>query len=396
MAMIIQYLLIALGFYLTAYILYDVMLLLVHFIVREKQKSYLQPETRFAIIIPAHNEELLLERLLLSIYKQDYPRSLYKTIVVADNCSDNTAAIGRKHGAQVLERTDDQHRGKGYAIKYALEQINMKELDAAFIIDADSALGTDLLRQLDRSLRNGAHIIQCFNGLANPDQSWFTRLLDVSRTIGNEILMPAKEKLGLSSNLMGNGMCFTSGVLSKYGWDAFTVGEDWEFYAKLVQAGETVSFANKARVYHQESSSLKQASTQRMRWSSGRFAVIWKYGFRVFFRGLKEMNVKKMDASLPLLFPNPSLGMNMTAVCFILSIVVFAATGNYFYLLWFLSLILLQVTLFLAGIMYTRNKFKNFLSLFAAPLFLIWKMGIDFLSALGFGRKEWVRTQRKV
>jgi len=195
---------------------------------------------------------------------------------------------------------------------------------------------------------------------------------------------------------MGNGMCFTKEVLANYGWDAFTVGEDWEFYAKLVRAGETVAFANKARVYHQESSSLKQAATQRMRWSSGRFAVAWKYGFGVLFDGLREANLKKIDASLPLLFPNPSLGINMTAVCFMLSILLFAATGKSLYVVWFSLLILSQIILFLFGIMYTRNKFKNFLALFAAPLFLIWKMGIDFLSALGMGRKEWIRTERKM
>jgi cellulose synthase/poly-beta-1,6-N-acetylglucosamine synthase-like glycosyltransferase len=182
----------------------------------------------------------------------------------------------------------------------------------------------------------------------------------------------------------------------KYGWDAFTVGEDWEYYAKLVRAGETVSFANKARVYHQESSSLKQATSQRMRWSSGRFAVAWKYGIGLFFRGLVERNIKKMDASLPLLFPNPSLGMNITVVGFILSLVIPAALNKHSFALWFSSLMLLQIIIFMVGILYTRDRLKNFLSLFAAPLFLIWKMGIDAFSALGLGRKKWVRTERKL
>jgi len=390
------YILIAVGVYISLYVLYNYMLLLTRFIIKEKQMTLPLTQTRFCVIIPAHNEELLLKRLLMSIQKQDYPRELYKAIVIADNCDDNTARIGLENSAQVFERRDDLHRGKGYAIKFALERVDMKEYDALFIIDADSVTGDDLLRQLDTAMRKGARIIQCYNGVANPDESWFTRLLDVSRTIGNEILLPAKQKLGLSSNLMGNGMCFTSTILVKYGWDAFTVGEDWEYYAKLVQSGETVAFANRARVYHQESSSLKQATSQRMRWSSGRFAVIWKYGLGIFSSGLKEMNLKKVDASLPLLFPNPSLGINLTAVCFLLSIMLLLTSGEYIYFWWFLSLILIQVFIFLVGILYTRNKFKNFLSLFVAPLFLVWKIGIDILSALGLGRKEWVRTQRKL
>lgn len=393
---LIHYILIALGAYLSAYIIYDLMLLAANFLIRDKDIPYAQPETRIGIVIPAHNEELLLKRLLISLQKQDYPWAMYKAIVIADNCEDNTARIGKENGAQVFERRDDRHRGKGYAIKFALERVDMKDYDALFIIDADSITGDDLLRQLDGALRRGAQIIQCYNGVANPDESWFTRLLDVSRTIGNEILLPAKQKLGLSSNLMGNGMCFSNKILMKYGWDAFTVGEDWEYYAKLIQAGETVAFANKARVFHQESSSLKQATSQRMRWSSGRFAVAGKFGVGLFFKGLKECSIKKMDASLPLLFPNPSLGMNITVVGLVLSFLLFFTKNEYHFISWFLLLALCQLIIFIIGIMYTRNKLKNFLSLFAAPLFLMWKIGIDFFSALGLGRKGWIRTQRKI
>ncbi|HET6459787.1 MAG TPA: glycosyltransferase family 2 protein [Syntrophales bacterium] len=393
---LISYLLIVIGIYISIYITYDLILLLSNYFLKDKDVSFSAPTTRFGIIIPAHNEELLLDRLLKSISDQDYPVGMAKAVVVADNCSDNTAKIGLASNARVLERSDDQHRGKGYAIKFALETLDMSAYDAIFIIDADSIIKNDIFTQLDKALRNGNKIIQCYNGVANPGQSWFTRLLDVSRTVGNEILQPAKQKLGLSSNLMGNGMCFASNLLMQYGWDAFTVGEDWEYYAKLVQAGETVAFANKARVYHQESSSLKQATSQRMRWSSGRFAVAWQYGIELFYRGLLEGSLRKMDASLPLLFPNPSLGMNITLVGIVLSLIPGLAFHKYDYLLWFLLLVLVQTMIFLVGIMHTRDKLKNFLSLFAAPLFLIWKMGVDAFSAAGLGRKKWIRTERKL
>jgi cellulose synthase/poly-beta-1,6-N-acetylglucosamine synthase-like glycosyltransferase len=194
---------------------------------------------------------------------------------------------------------------------------------------------------------------------------------------------------------MGNGMCFSSEILLKYGWDAFTVGEDWEYYAKLILAGETIAFANKARVYHQESSSLKQATSQRMRWSSGRFAVAGNYGLLLFWKGLKEQNIKKMDASLPLLLPNPSLGMNITLIGLSLSLLLPAGSSPGF-VQWFLVLALLQLLFFIVAIQYTSDKWKNFLSLFIAPVFLLWKMAIDVLSLLGMGRKKWVKTERKM
>jgi len=391
----VYYLLVSIGAYVSIYVFYDFILLFAHFCIINHDTSFPSVKIRFGIIIPAHDEELLLDRLLKSISKQDYPSEIVKTIVVADNCSDDTAKIGLTNGALVLERKDDQHRGKGYAIKFALGNIDMNKYDALFIIDADSFIENDLLRQLDRVVRNGNKIIQCYNGVANPNESWFTRLLHVSRIISNEIYHPAKQKLGLSSFLMGNGMCFSTEILKKYGWDAFTVGEDWEYYAKLIQAGEMVAFANKARVYHQESSSLRQATSQRMRWSSGRFAIAWKYGIGLLFRGLAERNIKKMDASLPLILPNPSLGMNITIIGLLLSLCLALVSNNYNFLLWFIILVVLQFIIFMVGISYTRNKMKNFISLFAAPLFLIWKMVIDILSVLGMGRKAWTRTERK-
>jgi cellulose synthase/poly-beta-1,6-N-acetylglucosamine synthase-like glycosyltransferase len=382
--------------YVSAYLVYHLILLLAHFVIKNETILPLKPKTRFAIVIPAHDEELFLKRLIKSIYKQNYPRELLTVTVVADNCTDNTAEIALQNGARVCERIDNVQRGKGHAIKFGLERLRLQDYDAVFVIDADSVVEDDLFFQLDNKIQRGNMIIQCYNGVANPEESWFTRLLDVSRTIGNEIYHPGKQKLGLSSYLMGNGMCFSSSVLEKYGWNAFTIGEDWEFYAKLVLSGETVAFANKARVYHQESTSLKQATSQRMRWSGGRFAIAWKYGTKLMCEGLAEKNIKKIDGALPLLLPNPSLGMNITIAGLIVSFVPFAAFDSGLFLGWFFVLMLVQIFLFITGIAYTRHKLKNFLSLFASPLFLLWKTGIDIFSALGFARTKWTRTERKL
>lgn len=389
------FIIIVTGIYLNLYVFYNLILLAAFFFIKEKKFPAIEPKTKFGIIIPAHNEEIFLGRLLNSITGQQYPLELFQTIVVADNCTDNTSKIGAETGAVVLKRKDSQHIGKGYAIKFALESISLNQYDAVFIIDADSFLLVDVLKELNKILGQGKDVIQCYNGVANPDKSWFTRLLNVSRTIGNEIYHPAKQKLGLSSYLMGNGMCFSTKLLLKYGWKAFSIGEDWEYYAKLIQEGETVAFACNARVYHQESSSLKQATSQRIRWSGGRFAIARKYGLSLLYKGLVERNFKKVDASFPLMFPNPSLGMNITAIGFVSSLLCAKAFNSSILVLWFCSLLLIQLGIFLIGIGYTKDKLKNFAALFFAPLFLAWKMGIDIFSMLGMGRKKWVRTKRK-
>ena len=381
--------------YLSLYVFYVVFLLLANFIIKDKSDLETSPKTYFEIIVPAHNEEIFLQRLLSSLIDLDYPSKLYNIIVIADNCSDKTAAIAAEFDVNILVRNDTERTGKGHAIRYALDNMSMNRYDAVLIVDADSTVSNDALLHLDQTIKEDGKIIQCYNGVANQNDSWFTRLLDVARTIGNEICEPAKKKLGLTSHLQGNGMCFHRDIIQKYGWNAFSIGEDWEYYAMVVTEGERIIFQKYARIYHQESVTLKQATSQRMRWSGGRFAIIFQYGFRLFFNGLFEIDFKKIDASFPLIFPNPSLGINITLLGLVATFFLPLSMGRYLFVLWFFLLAFMQFLLFLVAIMYTDNKLKNFLSLFVAPLFLVWKMCIDIFSVLGMGKKKWVRTQRK-
>jgi len=263
-------------------------------------------------------------------------------------------------------------------------------------VDADSIVDETALKELDRAIQQGARIMQCFNGVVNPDDSWFTRLMDVSRTLGNEVLAPAKEKIGLSSNLMGNGMCFVRDVIARYGWDAFTVGEDWEYYAKVVLHGERIAFVNKARVYHRESIDLEQATSQRLRWSSGRFALAVNHGFRLLFNGMKSGSIMKIDAAMPLILPNPSLGISLTLLMLVLCLVVPLSGYENVMIGWFGLLVIIQITFFFAGVLYVNNKKIKIIAILFSPLFLVWKSGLDLLSIAGIGRKIWVRTERKL
>lgn len=386
--------LVAAGIYLSCYVAYWCILLTVHFLFPARPPAAGAQNTRFAVVIPAHNEELLLPRLLASIQEQEYPRERLDTFVIADNCTDSTPLTARRPCVTVLERTDQEKRGKGYAIKWALDLIDLAKYDAVLVVDADCFICANALKSLDGALQE-ERVIQCYSGIGNPDESWFTRLLDVSRTINNDIYSRAKRQLGLSTPLIGTGMCFSTAILRTYGWDAFSVGEDSEYYANLIRNGETVGFDWDAKVYHQESSSLKQATSQRMRWSSGRFGVAWRYGFRLLGEGLVERNAIKFDAGLALVLPNPSLGMNITLLCLFASLLAPPGIAGILPA-WFVLLAVAQFAIFVIGVFYTRHPWSKFLSIFIAPAFLAWKLGIDALSILGIGRRRWIRTERKM
>ncbi len=388
----IECLLFLAGAYLSCYVAYWVLLVIVHFFAPWREEGA-GGSIRFAILIPAHDEELLLPRLLSSLEAQRYPRGNFEVFVIADNCTDGTAAAARQRGAQVLERFDDACRGKGYALQWALSRIGLESHDAVLVVDADCFLDPAALENLSRSML-AFEVVQCYSGVGNPEESWFTRLLDVSRTLNNNVYSRAKQRLGLSCQLIGTGMCFSTSILRQFGWDAFTVGEDYEYFAKLIGSGRRVGFQWHAKVYHQESSTLKQATTQRMRWSSGRLATLRTYGLPLLWKGVIEGNADKFDAGLALLFPNPSMGMNLTLVCLVASWI--AESGRLGPLTGlFIALAALQLGIFLVGVAYTKNRLRKLAAIFVAPAFLAWKMAIDMLSVLGFGRKKWIRTERK-
>ncbi len=376
--------------YLSSYVIYCTFLILIAVFFKKQYDMVDKPNTCFAIIIPAHNEELFIKRLLDSISQQDYPKELVHTYVVADNCNDNTSTIAKNEDVRVLEREDKEFHGKGYAIKFALDKINFESIDAIFIIDADSYLDLDALKWLDISIKNGSNAIQCFNGVINTSESWFTNIMDVSRTISNCLFEHAKEIIGLSSHLMGNGMCFQTSIVKEFGWDAFSVGEDWEFFANLIYSGKKISFQKKAKVYHQESRELKQATSQRMRWSSGRILIAYKKGIQIFFTGIALRNFLMVDASLSLLFPNPSMAINLTLITLLVSL-IFSIKS---FILTATILTFAQICFFLIGILYTQNKLQKLFAMILSPIFLAWKLVIDILSLFGFGRKKWIRTKR--
>jgi cellulose synthase/poly-beta-1,6-N-acetylglucosamine synthase-like glycosyltransferase len=271
----------------------------------------------------------------------------------------------------------------------------LEKYHALLIVDADSIADRNALRELDREVERGKKVIQCLNGVENTMASWFTVLMNVSRTLSNEVLEPAANKIGFSSHLVGNGMCFATEILSKYGWNAFSVGEDWEHHAKLIEMGEKVWFARKVGFYHQESESLKQATPQRLRWSGGRLAIAWRYGLRLLCTGFVNRDVLKISGSLPLVLPNPSMGVNLTVLGLVGSLLVGWAKGSSTMLPWYVLILIGQGCLFTVGAGYTQRKLASLASVFMAPMFLGWKMLIDILASLGVGAKSWVRTERK-
>ncbi len=90
---------------------------------RRKQRTTGQHGSRFLIVIPAHDEEAVIAASVRSCSRANYPPSLFSVLVIADNCSDQTATVAEAAGARVVERFDAVQKSKGYALEFLIESL---------------------------------------------------------------------------------------------------------------------------------------------------------------------------------------------------------------------------------------------------------------------------------
>lgn len=351
--------------------------------------------TRFLILIPAHNEEDGLSETLQSLSVLRYPKHLVQIVVIADRCSDATATVARSGGARCLERSEGPG-GKGAAMSWAMQELRKEgiDFDALVIIDADCIADAGLLEAFDDALAKGHEVQQGYNYLSNPWETPFTRVIAVTSVLRNFLFYGGKEPIGCSAMLSGTGMCLSRSVVDRHGWSAFSVAEDWEFSVSLLLNNVRIHFNAWARVFARESKGLKQASRQRLRWATGRYAVTTQGARRLFLRGFAEGRIDLIDGAVTLTIPNYSTQASLTIVALVGSWFVGGDPGWAYLLSWATGVFASLGGYFLLGAMYTQSPLKTLVGIPYIAVFLPWRLTIEILGLLGFGRKGWGRTFR--
>ncbi len=360
------------------------------------------PQSRFIILIPAHNEELLLGDVLHRLRDQAYPSTHYEVVVIADNCEDMTAEVARKGGATALVRNDPTLRGKGQALNWAMQgplKERAQPWDALVIMDADSVLNADFLWFMDERLREGHQALQGYYGVQNPGDSWRTALMTVALAAFHFLRPLGRDKLGLPCGLKGNGMCFSRQLVERFGYPATSVVEDIELALMYLRHGIGVKFAAGAQVFGQMATTTEQADSQRKRWEGGRLPLLKNWALPLWREGVREHNLAKLDGALDLFVPPLTLLVLLTAagwlVALVLALLHAAPLGWLVCSLW--SGALLGLVIYVCtGLALVEAPAGVWLRLAAAPVFVAWKVGVYLRMA--FARKktpsEWVRTGR--
>ena len=230
---------------------------------------------RFTFVVPAHNESLSIAHTVRSLAGVDYPADRMEILVVADNCTDDTADVARGAGAEVLVRTNPAQRGKGYALALAFDRLldpgaDAVAPDAVVVVDADTVVSANILQAFAAALCDGEQVLQATYRVANHDATWRTSLMAVAFTCIHDVRSFGRERLGLSTGLRGNGMCFSAEALRRVPHHAASLVEDVEHGLDLANAGIRVAFVHEATVEAEMPERAEESASQRQRWERGR------------------------------------------------------------------------------------------------------------------------------
>lgn len=376
---------------------YQFFLSFISLFAKKKTEFTTEHHRKFAVVIPAHNEEKIISKTIYSLSGLIYPKKNYDVYVVADNCTDQTAQIARSLGVTVLERTNTSKRGKGYALRWAFNIVlaNENEYDSIVVVDADSLMSGNFLEVMNHYLNEGSRVIQCSDMVLPEPGNWSIEATRIGFILCNYVKPLGRKVLGFYMGLRGNGMCFSADVLKEIPWQAWSLTEDLEYGLILLLNGVKIDFAPEAEVFAQMPIEPSNAETQRSRWELGRFQIIRTYTPKFLYKAIGKRSLAYFDVFVDLITP-PFVNMMFLVLS------IFVAGG----ILWVFKL-LPTVHLLLWGLLFITGLFYLFIGLYVGgadkslyssllglPRYIFWKLKV-YVKALLHGKdNDWIRTTR--
>lgn len=229
-----------------------------------------------AIIVPAHNEEMLVSTSVASLLASAQGRA--RVVVVAHNCVDGTADRARAAGAETLIYNDTAAKGKGFALRHGFEYALKSGATAVLVVDADSVVTLNTVEVVLKAFNSGARVLQCRYEMESTTDRTSTRLAALAFRGFNVVRPRGRERLGFSCGILGNGFGILRPVLESVPYDAFSVVEDLEYHLHLVMAGERVRYLEEAVISADFPESRVGESVQRSRWEGGRLLTARTWG----------------------------------------------------------------------------------------------------------------------
>jgi len=349
------------------------------------------PEYRFAVLIPAHDEEYLIDRCIQSILSADYSEELRDVYVIADNCTDRTVERANSHAVTCLERRDSTKLGKGYAIQWGLGQIRVTKYDAVLFVDADAVVSRNIFRELAKALSRGEKAIQVYNGTLNREDSWLTRVFHLSDVLQYHLYFTGREIVRATCRLIGNGMCLERDLLIGVPWNAFSITENWEYYHRVLLAGYRVAFLSSASANSEQVLSFREGKTQRIRWQAGWLETVKRFVPAMINAAWRRREWKLADAVIDFLLPSPSIQAFLVG----LVLIGFFVVEHRFLHWWTVVVVTIAGTICSICLVVSGAGYKDCVALLYTPGYIGWKVLVRICVLISGPPRSWVRTKRK-
>ncbi len=357
------------------------------------------PKLNLIVVVPAHDEELLLGRCVSSLLAQSYPAELVRVVVVADNCTDSTAAVATGAGAEVLIRDQPDQPGKGRALRWAMDRLIADQAapDGIVVVDADSVADPNLLGALAVELEAGHDVVQADYTLLEQPGLRRSVMVQAGFFLFHRVRFGGRSRLGMPANLVGNGMLFSRRVLEMEPWSAFTGVEDLEQSIRLRLAGFRPRFAPAARVTGPGPASGAGDVRQRLRWEGGRFHIVRRQLGPLVAAAIVRREPRLFDAAVDLATPPLAL-LSLATAGGTLVTTTFVVTGLVAWwaaIPWAIALVAIP-TFVVVGLSSAGAPVKTWQVLLGAPKFIGWKLITYSRLVRGHDVRRWDRTDRVV
>ena len=353
------------------------------------------PESRptAVIIVPAHDEEAVLPKTLPMLV--DAARGRARVLVVADNCSDRTAAVAKELGAEVIERFDTSRRGKGFALDFAKHHLQRRPAEVVLIVDADCIMDGESISSMIQACASTGRPCQATNlQRPSPNASPAVQLSTFAFYIKNVVRLRGLERLSGRAHLLGTGMAIPWKALAEVELATSSIVEDLKLGQDLAERGHPPMLVEAANVWSSAESDQNTLS-QRRRWEGGFLANSLRVGPSLFGASLRGGDFGGMLAALNLMTPPFALLVLLDLTALAAAGMVAWATGSEPWPIVVLagSIVLACVGLVLAWLA-GGSRFVTLGSLFRAPFYLAWKLPMYLSFARHGAPKDWQRTGR--
>ena len=343
-----------------------------------------------AVLLPAHNEAYGIADTVHAL-RSALPQA--RLLVVADNCTDDTASLAATAGAEVIERYDLEKRGKGFALDFGRQHLRLNPPDAVITIDADCRLAAGSGELLAYGAIGLNRAVQATNLLVSPvDMNPLEGISNFAFLVKNLVRARGLMRIGRGIPLFGTGMAFPWTLFSHLKLASDALAEDLELGLNLAKDGVRVEFLDQALVTS-PAASAAQNREQRKRWEGGFLSQAKTFALPLIGLGIKRRSRHLLGLGAHMFVPPIALlvlwGIAVAIVTATLALIAQSAVP---FIVTCCCLCVLMILLFAVWIKEGRQVL-SFSSLARAPKYVIWKIPIY----LGFVRQEqvgWKRTHR--